>query len=262
MQMPKGADSFIQKVAKEAGDAVLKRFGKDGVHYIKSKRIWDVVTKADLLSEKIIVSRIQEKFPEHGIISEESGSKNEGSEYVWVIDPIDGTYNFSSGTPLFGVMICLVHKGDVILSVINIPATRELFFAKAGKGAYMNGKRIKCSSRMDIKSTFGSGSTSLSLRSKRFVKNLLAVNASDSNMLYGSFGSMANNSCYVAAGRRDWMVAVHGSIWDFAPAYLVLKEAGCKVTDTKGNPWKFGTLEMIAANPKIHTQLLKLTKNI
>ncbi|RJR14412.1 inositol monophosphatase [Candidatus Parcubacteria bacterium] len=260
--MPKGADSFIQKVAREAGDAVLKRFGKDGVHYTKSKRIWDVVTKADLLSEKLIVSRIRKAFPEHSIISEESGNINEGSEYVWVIDPIDGTYNFSSGTPLFGVMVCLVYKSEVILSVINIPATRELFFAKAGKGAYLNGKRIRSSSRSDIKATFGSGSTSLSRRSKRFVKNLLVVNGDDGNMLYGSFGSMANNACYVAAGRRDWMVAVHGSIWDFAPAYLMLKEAGCRVTDTKGSPWKFGTLEMVAANPKLHKELLKLTKNI
>lgn len=259
--MPKGADSFIQKIAKEAGDAVLKRFGKDGVHYTKSKRIWDVVTKADLLSEKLIVSRIKERFPNHSIISEESGSKNEGSEFVWVVDPIDGTLNFSSGTPLFGVMVCLVHKGEVILSSINIPATKELFFAKAGKGTYINGKRVTCSSRVDLKSTFGSGSTSLSPRSKRFFRNLLAVSG-DGNTMYGSFGSMANNACYTAAGRRDWMVALNGSVWDFAPAYLILKEAGHKVTDTKGNQWKFGTLEMVAANPKLHKQLLKLTKNI
>lgn len=261
MQIPKGADSFIQKIAKEAGAAVLERFGKDGAHYTKSKRIWDVVTKADLLSEKLIVSHIQERFPNHSIISEESGNINEGSEYVWVIDPIDGTYNFSSGTPLFGVMVCLVHKGDVILSAINIPATRELFFAKTGKGAYLNGKRIHCSSRSDIRATFGNSSTSLSLRSKRFLKNLLSISG-EGGLMNGSFGSMANNACYVAAGRRDWMVAVNGSIWDFAPVYLMLKEAGCKVTDTKGNPWTFGTLEMVAANPRLHTQLLKLTRNV
>src|SRR3989344_9501077 len=121
--MPKGTDSFIQKLAKEAGVAVLKRFGKDGVHYMKSDHVWDVVTKADLLSERIIISAIRKKYPEHGIVSEERGVLKEGAEYLWIIDPIDGTLNFSLGVPLFGVMICLVHRGNVILSVINLPAT-------------------------------------------------------------------------------------------------------------------------------------------
>src|ERR1700690_2607989 len=97
-------DAFIKKIAREAGAAVLKRFGKDGVHYMKSANRFDVVTKADLLSDRMIVSAIKKHYPEHGIISEESGNVNEGAEYVWVVDPIDGTLNFSSGVPLFGVM--------------------------------------------------------------------------------------------------------------------------------------------------------------
>ena len=80
--------------------------------------------------------------------------------------------------------------------------------------------------------------------------------------MYSSFGCMGVNACYVASGRRDWIVPLVGSIWDYAPAYLLLKESGCKVTDTSGKPWKFGVLEMVAANPAIHKQLLKLTKNI
>lgn len=259
--MPAGAEKFIKETAKEAGAAVLKRFGKDGVHYAKSKRIWDVVTKADLLSEKIIVAHIRKMYPDHGIISEESDTKNADAEYVWIIDPIDGTLNFATGTPLFGVMVCLTYKGKVILSVINIPATNEFFFAKAGKGTYFNGKRIRCSGRKDFFVTFGTGSTSLSPRATRFFGNLLKISRKG-DMMFGSLGSMANNACYTADGRRDWMVALNGSIWDFAPAVLILKESGCKVTDTKGQPWKLGMLEMVAANPRLHKELLKLTKNI
>ena len=259
--MPKGLDSFIKEITREAGDATLKRFGKDGVHYTKSERIWDVVTKADLLSEKILVSRIKKQYPRHGIISEESGSHNPGEEYVWVIDPIDGTLNFAFGTPLYGVMVCLVHDSEVILSAIHIPATGEFFFAKAGKGAYFNGKRIYCSSRKDVGRSFGTGSTSFSPRSTHFFGRLLKAGKGD-QMMYGSFGSMADHACYTAAGRRDWMVALNGSIWDFAPVSLILKEAGCKITNMKGEPWKFGMLEMVAANPVLHRKLLVLTKDV
>src|SRR3989344_2221863 len=259
--MPRGADTFIRHVAKEAGKAVLKRFGKDGVHYMKSDHVWDVVTKADLLSENIIIAALKKKYPGHGIVSEERGVLNEGAEYVWIIDPIDGTLNFSLCVPLFGIMICLVHRGDVILSVINLPATGELFFAKAEKGAYLNGKRVHCSRMKSFDNSFGCGSATMGGRTAKFVKQVLRSGEKERIQL-GSFGSMSSNACYVACGRRDWMVPLTGKVWDFAPAFLILKEAGCKVTDTNGNPWKFGTLEMVAANPTLHKKLLKLTKNI
>ena len=254
-------ERFIQAIAKKAGAAVLKKFGKAGVHYSKSDRVWDVVTKADLLSEKIIMSAIQKRYPDHGIISEESGSVREGAEYVWVIDPIDGTLNYARSVPLFGVMIGLVHNGEVILSAIDLPATNELFFAKAGRGAYVNGKRIHCSSVGDLKKAVGVGPSNLHERNARFLRNLLRAIRGSQTMI-GSFVNMASSACYTAAGRRDWMTSLSGSIWDYVPAYLLLKESGCKVTDTRGRPWKFGMLEMVAANPTLHKQLLKLTKNI
>ena len=256
-----GAEKFIQDVVREAGDAVLKRFGKDGPHYMKSDHVWDVVTKADLRADKLITSRIQKAYPTHGIISEESGTTNEGAEYVWIVDPIDGTLNFSKGVPLYGVMICLVRKGDVILSAINLPSTGELFYAKKGGGAYLNGKRVHCSKTKKLLQTFGAGSARLEGRAGNFMKNLLKASKVH-HIQYASFFSMAVNVCYIATGRRDWVVPLAGMIWDFAPAYLILKESGCKVTDTKGKPWKFGVLEMVAANPTLHKEILKLTKDI
>lgn len=254
-------ERFIQQIVKKAGGAVLKRFGKEGVHYAKSNRVWDVVTKSDLLSEKIIVSAIRKKYPDHSIISEECGSVNKGAEYVWVIDPIDGTLNYSRGVSAFGVMACLVYQGEVILSAVHLPATKEFFFAKAGKGAYRNGKRLRCSKAKKLSTSVGTGSASVSPRSARFMKNFIKM-GKGGNTEFAGFASMANNACYTAAGKRDWIVSVNGSIWDFAPAYLMLKEAGCKVTDMRGKPWKFGMLEFVAANPVLHKQLLKLTKNV
>ena len=257
----RGADSFIQKIAREAGEAVLKRFGKDGVHYLKSNHRGDAVTKADLLSEKIIISAIRKKYPTHGIISEESGTDRPDAEYVWVIDPIDGTLNFSLGVPVFGVMVCLMHRKKVVLSSINLPALKELFFAKAGEGAYLNGKKIHCS-RATFDHSIGMGPLSMRGRSAQFFRKFIGVAEKKHDMMFGSFGSMAVNACFVASGRRDWMVSSVGQNHDFAPVSLLFKEAGCKVTDMKGRPWKFGVCEMVAANPALHKKLLKLTKGI
>ena len=260
--MPQGADSFIQKIAKEAGAAVLKRFGKDGVHYAKSSHRADAVTKADLLADKMITSEIKKRYPTHGIIAEESGTHQSNAEYVWVIDPIDGTLNFSLNVPLFGVMICLMQHKKVMLSAVYVPVSKELFFARKGKGAFLNGKRIHCSRSTDFGRSFGVGSMSLHTKFAKFMRNLTAVAERKHNMMYGSFGSMVHNACYVACGKRDWMVSMSGQNHDFAPISLILKEAGCKVTDAKGKSWEFGKLEMVAANPKLQKELLKLTKNI
>ncbi len=254
-------ERFIQQVTREAGAAVLKRFGKDGLHYSKSAHRSDAVTKADLLSDKLITSRIKKRYPEHGIISEESGSYKIDAEYVWVIDPIDGTLNFSLGVPMFGIMVCLTRRRKVVLSAVYLPVFDEMFFATSGKGAFLNGKKIHCSRVPGLNDSVGVGPMSLRGRSLRFFRALLSE-AKQKRIVMGPLGSMAVNACYVACGRRDWMIGLLGQTHDFAPVSLILKEAGCKVTDTKGKPWKFGTLEMVAANPRLHKELLKLTKGV
>ncbi len=254
-------DTLIKRITKEAGKAVLKRFGKDGVHYSKSKYAYDVVTKADLLAEKIIISAILRKYPTHSILSEEEGEINAGSDYRWIIDPIDGTMNFASSVPLFGVMVCLVYKNTVTLSAIYLPITDELFFAEAGKGSYLNGKRIHCSRTKSLDVSNGCGFVGSRKRTLRFVKKLLGVIKGE-HLFFNSFGCISMNACYVACGRKDWKVSLYGEIHDFAPTYLILKEAGCKVTNCKGKPWKIGDNEAVASNPRLHRQLLKLTKNV
>ena len=254
-------DKFIQQIAKEAGNATMKLFGKEGVQYMKSDNAWDCVTRADILSVKIITTAIRKKYPEHGIISEESGGINEGSDYVWIIDPVDGTLNFSRGVPLFSTMIALAHKNRVILSAIYFPATKEMYFAKDGKGARLNGKKIHCSRKKELRSSVGSGFSSLRKDAVQFIQNTLLTKDAE-YMIFNTFGAISVNACYVASGRRDWVVPLHGALHDFAPVSLMLKEAGCKVTDIKGKPWKLGIRGLVAANPVLHRQLLKLTRNI
>ncbi|MBI4093831.1 inositol monophosphatase [Candidatus Kaiserbacteria bacterium] len=253
-------EKFIQDITKKAGTAVLKQFRNVGVKYMKSDDLWDCVTQADLDADRIIVSAIKKKYPSHGIISEESGEYYPDSEYVWIIDPIDGTRNFATHVPLFGTMVALAHKGDVMLAAIDMPATNEFFFARAGKGAFLNGKRIHCTKTDTLSRSAGYGGSSLRHRTRKFLRNLVKSRTTKQTII-GSFACCANQ-CYVAAGRADWVVSLSGKIWDFAPVSLILKEAGCTVTDVSGRPWTLNALEIVAANPVLHKQLLKLTKGI
>lgn len=254
-------DKLIQRAVVKAGKAVLKRFGKDKVSYMKSDYAWDCVTDADLMSEKIIISEIGKSHGEHGFLAEESGRSESESDYVWIIDPIDGTMNFATEVPLFGVMAALAHRNKVILSAIYLPVTKELFFAKEGKGAFLNGKKIHCSQNTELERTIGVGQLKTRGRPAKFMKILLD-NIKSEHFMLSSFGAMSVNACYVACGRRDWSVSLEGAVHDFAPAYLLLKESGCRVTDLNGRPWKLGTGGFVAANPRLHKQLLKLTKGL
>ena len=136
---------FIEDIVREAGERILPLFGKERAQYQKSESRSDVVTKADLLAEEILISRIEEKFPEHGIISEERGRIRAESEHVWIMDPIDGTINFATNVPLWGVMLAFTHNKKVQQSAIFMPVMNEFVYAQRGGGAFLNGERISCS---------------------------------------------------------------------------------------------------------------------
>jgi myo-inositol-1(or 4)-monophosphatase len=147
-------DTFIKQLAKTGGEIVGKKFGKIGVKYTK-KDAKDVVTEADLAANKVITNAIKKKYPNHSIISEETGEEMTGSDYCWIIDPLDGTLNFATNVPLFGTMIGLAYKGEMILSAIYFPCTKEMLFAKRGKGAFLNGKRVHCSAQKKWNQSYG-----------------------------------------------------------------------------------------------------------
>lgn len=254
-------DKFIQNVARTAGDAVLERFGKEKVKYQKTEHPISAVTDADLLSDKIITSAIKKKYPQHGIISEESANPNPDAEHQWIVDPIDGTLNFATGVPYFAVLMAFSKKGRVVSSVVYLPALKEFFFATRGGGVYLNGKKIAKGHYNDW--DHSRGCVPSVLVNNRSVEFLHRFSKEAKNKGFVAHNFSAANEPYVVLGRRDWSVSIGAYVWDYAAGALIAEEGGCKVSNLQGKPWSMGDRELlVAGNPALHKQLLKLTKNI
>lgn len=249
-------EKFIQEITKRAGKAVLDQFGKIGVEYTK-RDVTEVVTKADLLSNKILTESIKTKYPNHGIISEEEKDHQASSRNLWIIDPLDGTRNFSTRIPLFAVMTAFVQDQKVVLASIYDPCQDELFFAQKGKGAYLNGKRIHCSEKREWEHSWGCAGGNLRPAQARFLKNLIEA-AKKESFWVSIFGATAISAIYVADGRRDWYYSGENFVWDYAAPSLVLAEAGCIVTNSKGEPWTLEDRNLAAANKFLHPKLIKI----
>ena len=246
---------FIEKITREAGAAVWKKFGKIDIKDIKVKKhAGDVVTEADLESTRILLDAIKKEFPNHGIISEEETEYQNGAEFTWIVDPLDGTRNFSTRTPLFGVMVALARNRELINGAIYMPATDEFYYAEKGGGAYLNGGRIQCSALADLYQSYGClGNTVIPIYEA-------ARNKANNAMWICDLGSAAVQACYTADGRRDWLVLDGGGLWDYAAPVIILRESGCRVTNFKGEEWDMSELRLVAANPELHKQLLAIVK--
>jgi len=250
---------FVTQIAKQAGDEILKRFNHDKIIKVKSKG--QIVTSADLISEKIILSALRKKFPNHSILSEEAGSDIKKSEYLWVVDPLDGTTNYSIGSPLFAVSIALFKNEQPILGAVYAPQLNELYFAEAKKGAYLNNKKIKVSSVKTLNESFLTychGSTDKDIKRAVKIYNKIKFNSLDSRQL----GSASLELGFVAAGRTECIIIPGANSWDVGAGVLIVKEAGGQATDFDGNLWNLQSKDILASNEKIHKQLLKFLKNI
>ncbi|MBI2356365.1 MAG: inositol monophosphatase [Candidatus Doudnabacteria bacterium] len=255
-------DQFIQKLAKAGGKIALSKFRKIKSFKTKTHRK-DLLTAADLAANNFIINKIKARFPSHGIVTEEKFSKDKiGKGYTWIVDPLDGTNAFAHGIPFFCTAIALLMDKEVILAAVYDPNHDELFFAKKNSGAYLNGKKIKPVVRNKLWQTSGSflftyelpfrKRRELSLRAHRaFFDHEIALVRPPAIIL---------NECYVAAGRLDLMFWRNFYIWDTAPGYLIMKEAGVKVTNFQGQPWSIKDKGFIAARPVIYKQLYPILK--
>ncbi len=250
----------LQACLKAAAAVVRRNFGKVG-YELKGKA--NLVTKADVASQKAILSLITKNFPDHDYLAEENGVKNTGSDYVWVIDPIDGTTNFAHTFPQSGVSIALFYKGEPVLGGVTNPATGETFLAQKGKGATLNGKKIHVSKTPKLEQSLlvtgfpYNRFTRMPALLKRFEKFLNSCH--DVRRL----GSAALDLCWLAAGRTDGYWEDNLNPWDVGAGVLVLQEAGGKVTDYSGKKYKkiaeYGRT-LLASNGKIHAQMLKIIR--
>lgn len=244
--------------ATEAGAAELSRFFNGEFRISNKEGINNLVTEADHAAEKAIFEVIQREHPDHYILSEETGEIVMDSSYKWIIDPIDGTVNFANGIPICCVSIGLEHDGQMILGAVYNPFLNELFFAQKGFGATLNDKKIQVSDETElIKSCLVTGFPYTYLDTpngplqvfEKLIRKGVPVRR---------LGSAAIDLCWVAAGRFDGFYEHKLQAWDSAAGFLIVEEAGGKVTDFKGDHYSPYQPHIIATNGKIHDELVKV----
>lgn len=245
------------EAALQAGRAIRGLHGQ--VSHVRFKGTVDIVTEADEQSERIILQALNRHFPDHGVLSEESGSvaaRNLGSDYLWIIDPLDGTTNFAHGYPMFAVSIGLEVKGQRELGVVYAPVLDELFVAERGQGAYLNGERLRVSTTDSLiygllASGFGYEPTMAESNVAHWRRFLPLTQGLRRD------GSAALNLCFVAAGRLDgyWEMGIRH--WDSAAGALMVLEAGGQVTDFAGGPYAGDAPNCLASNGILHPAMLE-----
>lgn len=242
------------KAAQEAGKILISHFGNAQAEFKNgSYDIGSVITKADLESEKKIVEIIKTAFPDHGLHLEEGASENETAEYVWYIDPLDGTSNFTRNIPLFGISIGLLQNGEPVLGVLFFPALNLLLHAAKGQGAFANDKRISVSKRPLEQSLYYSGG-------KFNGKMLLNESLIDHVAMIKIIDSSAYEFAQIAMGDAEIYYLINIP-HDVVAGICLVNEAGGKVTDEHGNPWKLDSKMILATNTLIHDQVLGILKN-
>lgn len=247
--------SVAKKAALQGGKLFYKSFGKaTGVH-AKNQDKRNIVTDSDIAIEKIIRKQISQTFPEHLILGEEFGGKTEikKGEYIWIIDPIDGTNNFAQGIPLACISIGLWDYKGPLAAVVYNPITKEMYTAARGKGAFLNKKKISPSNTSDPQKAFGG----IGWTKGNVEKSQIFLMADNKFGKARTFGSTTLQVCFVADGRMDFYFAKGIYIWDLAAAALIASEAGAKITDFSGKPLNLTSREVIASNGEFHSYIIK-----
>lgn len=241
--------------AVQAGAAQLQHYFNGTFSISHKEGVNNLVTEADHASEKSIIDVIKAAYPDHFILSEETGEIKSSSEYKWIIDPIDGTVNFAHGIPLCCVSIAVEKAGEMILGAVYNPNMNEMFFAEKGKGAFLNDKLIKVSKQNSVlKSCLVTGFpyTYLEMPNgpiqvfEKLIKQGIPVRR---------LGSAAIDLCWVAAGRFDGFYEHYLQAWDSAAGFLMVQEAGGRVTDFANEKYSPYQPHILATNGMIHEEL-------
>ncbi|MCL2144375.1 MAG: inositol monophosphatase [Endomicrobia bacterium] len=244
--------------AAEAGAEVLLRYYNKNLN-IEYKGEIDPVSQADKNAQKAIINIIKSVFPEHGILAEEDGVNEIRKDFCWILDPLDGTVNFVHGVPVFCVSIALKYKKEIISGVIYSPVIKEIFAAEKGKGAYLNGKKIKVSRIKDLIRSLAVTGFPYYVRkkSKRVIENFTNIMMNTQGMR--RLGSAALDLAYVACGRFEFFWEEGLKPWDIAAGALIVKEAGGIVSDYEGSKDFIFKDTMLASNNKIiHGKVIRI----
>jgi myo-inositol-1(or 4)-monophosphatase len=248
------------EAAKEAGELLLKKLNtRLNVSY---KGIINLVTEADLESEKLIVSRILKSFPTHSIVAEEKHSSVAAGEFCWIIDPLDGTTNYAHGFPVFSISIGLQISGELAWGAVYNPFMGELYTARRGAGAFCNGASIHVSTVESLGASLLATGFPYDIRTcpKNNLDNFCAFALRSQGVR--RCGSAALDFCSVAAGRYDGFWEYKLNPWDCAAGFLIVQEAGGTVTNMHGEPASIYAGEFVASNGLIHQQILDVLKSV
>lgn len=247
--------------ARKAGKIQIKNLGKlKSISFKDVKGKNDIVTKIDTECEDLIISKLRERFPRHSILAEEGGNHNNSdSQYKWIVDPLDGTMNYSNDYPFFCISIALEYKDEVVLGIIYDPVRDEMFSAEKGKGAKLNDKRVFVSKTDKIEASFVVCGTfyyhNEKLKEKHF-SILKRINEKVRGIRRD--GSAALDLCYVACGRYDAFWECGLKAWDVAAGSLIVEEAGGKITKYSGSEFSIYEQELLASNSLVHNNLIEL----
>ncbi len=245
------------KAAKSAGKILKSDF--NNIDFVKNKGKHDIVSASDYKSENVILNILKSTFPDHTIVTEESGKQNRPSDYCWYVDPLDGTANFVAGIPYFSVSIALSYRGEIILGVVFNPILNELYRAEKGKGAFLNNKSIMVSKKKDLEDAFLSSAHSSNENNLKEALRIIGKLSLNSRKLLISF-SPALNLCNIARGRLDGLVDIGTTPEDHAAGNIIVTEAGGKVQNYKSASWDVNKKGIIASNGFLHTKILEIIK--
>ncbi len=242
--------------AKEAGEFLHRNLGKQtSVSY---KGEIDLVTEMDKKAQELIIKKLSSFFPSHDFMAEEDFSKIKGSDYRWIIDPLDGTTNYAHGLPIYCISIALEEKKEIVLGIVFFPPSSEIFSASKKRGAFLNGKKLCVSNTKRLERSLIATGFPYDVRTSpqnninhfnHFVTKAQAIRRC---------GSAALDLCYVACGRFDGFWELKLNPWDVAAGALIVEEAGGKVTDFKGNDFDLYGQEILASNGNIHKEMVQV----
>jgi myo-inositol-1(or 4)-monophosphatase len=260
---------FSREQARRAGQLLCEYADRRHTVRFKSSDI-DVVTEADLASERLLVDAIRAQFPQHKILSEEGlgdlRSLAGEESYLWLVDPLDGTVNYAHGYPFWGVTLALAERGRVVMGVIYDPQRKEMFWAERGRGAWCDGRRIQVSDTMQLRDALvATGfaykrATLADTAQGDILGNNLAEFGAVMPQVQGvrRAGAAVLDLAHLADGRLDAYWEMYLNPWDWAAGSLLVEEAGGLVTDQLGEPWSLGKNNIAASNGHLHDRLLSV----
>lgn len=249
------------RAARKAGEMIERALERVDVVNFEEKGRNDFVTEVDKASEKEIIYHLRKAYPDHRITGEETGTSGDAdSDYEWIIDPLDGTTNFIHGIPHFAISIACLHKGQVQHAVVLDPIKREEFTASRGRGAALNGRRIRVSSRRGLDGALiGTGIPFSGFALDNMTPYLAALQEiAGQTAGIRRPGAASLDLAYVAAGRFDGFWEMNLKEWDIAAGVLLVKEAGGLISDFRGGNSFMDTGHVVCASPKVFKPLLQI----